>query len=730
MDRLSINIGNQENDGLGDKIRDAFIKINTNFEEVFNTNATGASTSAVDVVSAAVANEASVRSAADLVLTGKINAVSAVVNTLSANHVSIANKVSAILNSNTTFAAPIYNFTGNTESVSATTGTVVVTGGVGVSGNIFVNALYTDNYYLANGDPFGGGGGGGSGTVGSGTAGQLTYYQNSGTSVKGATNLTYDTNRLTLASGNAATSTSTGALVVSGGAGISGNLYVGGSLNLNGADISAAVASINQEISVLSNQVSVLSNALSATTSAVAAETSARIAASAALELHINQVNATIPDGSAINNAISAISAAVATNSAQITSIAIDLSTKIDTVSINLVNEISNRRSASAALETHINAVSNAISVVSAQVATNSAQMTSANNAISNAISVVSAQVATNSAQMTSVNNDLSAEIINRISADDALSNAVSATYAPKANPRLTGNVGIGTSNVTDTLHLYGNTATVSPSITVENPTNLSFNRPALKFLKSNSAARSSSFIGELFFIDTNTANTTYSSQILGFSTTNASGSENMSIYYEAWTDHKFRVGNGSGGYNTKLTLNSTTLTAVGNISINSDDNATAIVNAGTNGVGNIGASGASFNTIFAAATQAQYADLAENYIADAQYEPGTVVQFGTDSEVTAANLDATTKIVGVVSTKPAYLMNTALAGQYVVPVALMGRVPCKVKGRVNRGDLLVAATDGYARAETHPIIGSLVGKAIDDFYGDKGIIEIIVGLK
>jgi hypothetical protein len=99
------------------------------------------------------------------------------------------------------------------------------------------------------------------------------------------------------------------------------------------------------------------------------------------------------------------------------------------------------------------------------------------------------------------------------------------------------------------------------------------------------------------------------------------------------------------------------------------------IVNGQSNGVGNIGASGAGFNTIFAKATSAQYADLAENYAADAVYEPGTVVHFGGLQEVTLCDEDMCRRVAGVVSTNPAYLMNGDLQG-FAAAVALQGRVP------------------------------------------------------
>jgi hypothetical protein len=97
-------------------------------------------------------------------------------------------------------------------------------------------------------------------------------------------------------------------------------------------------------------------------------------------------------------------------------------------------------------------------------------------------------------------------------------------------------------------------------------------------------------------------------------------------------------------------------------------------------------------------ATSAQYADLAENYTADAKYAPGTVLEFGGTAEVTLA-IDESKRVAGIVSTQPAHLMNSHLTADHVVAVALIGRVPCKVRGTINKGDMLISAGDGYAQS-------------------------------
>lgn len=146
----------------------------------------------------------------------------------------------------------------------------------------------------------------------------------------------------------------------------------------------------------------------------------------------------------------------------------------------------------------------------------------------------------------------------------------------------------------------------------------------------------------------------------------------------------------------------------------------------------NIGLPGRRFNTVYGVrfdgiSTSAEYADLAENYLADAEYEPGTVLEFGGEFEVTLAE-DETRRVAGVVSTKPANLMNAGLQGKFVVPLALQGRVPCKVRGEIRKGDMLTSSGSGFARKTTSPQLGTIIGKALEDFSGIEGIIEVAVG--
>lgn len=153
-----------------------------------------------------------------------------------------------------------------------------------------------------------------------------------------------------------------------------------------------------------------------------------------------------------------------------------------------------------------------------------------------------------------------------------------------------------------------------------------------------------------------------------------------------------------------------------------------SITKTGSNGVGNIGSISNQFDTVHAKATSAQYADLAEMYVSDRDYPPGTVVAFGGEYEVTVSQTRQDTRVAGVVSTNPSYLMNATQAGEHVVAVALTGRVPTSVVGTIRKGDLMVSAGNGVAMSQTNPQIGTVIGKALQDHDGVPGMIEIVVG--
>ena len=129
-------------------------------------------------------------------------------------------------------------------------------------------------------------------------------------------------------------------------------------------------------------------------------------------------------------------------------------------------------------------------------------------------------------------------------------------------------------------------------------------------------------------------------------------------------------------------------------------------------------------------AVTARYADLAEIYSADADYEPGTVVKLGGSAEITQTENHADINVFGVISTNPAYLMNKDAEG---LPVALTGRVPVKVIGKISKGDRLVSSDVpglAWAQGESYDA-RAVIGRALQDKDdGDAGVIEAVVGVK
>jgi hypothetical protein len=128
-------------------------------------------------------------------------------------------------------------------------------------------------------------------------------------------------------------------------------------------------------------------------------------------------------------------------------------------------------------------------------------------------------------------------------------------------------------------------------------------------------------------------------------------------------------------------------------------------------------------------ASSAKYADLAEIYTSDNNYEPGTVVVFGGTAEITVTKKTHDTRVAGVISTNPAYLMNSEAEG---LPVAFTGRVPCKVRGPVSKGDVLVtSAYSEYAERMTDTLYrpGCILGKSLGDVAENVfATVEVVVG--
>ena len=168
-----------------------------------------------------------------------------------------------------------------------------------------------------------------------------------------------------------------------------------------------------------------------------------------------------------------------------------------------------------------------------------------------------------------------------------------------------------------------------------------------------------------------------------------------------AITTHGLFVKDTAGTAITRSIAGSTSITVTngdavsGNptIALSSTPEVSALIKTGTNGSGNIGQTGNRFGTIFGTATTAQYADLAEKYTTDVEYEAGTVLAVAINGNAEATQTwQSGQRVLGVISTNPAFLMNDEADGQ---AIALRGRVPVKVVGPIRKGQPLICNQDG-----------------------------------
>ena len=198
-------------------------------------------------------------------------------------------------------------------------------------------------------------------------------------------------------------------------------------------------------------------------------------------------------------------------------------------------------------------------------------------------------------------------------------------------------------------------------------------------------------------------------------------------------TEGNIGVANGNVSFSVASTSNVLVLSST-TAYFGSDISVTAIQKTGSNTVGNIGSSANYFNRVFATATTALYADVAERFAADELLEPGTVVELGGSKEITRSQQDLSENVFGVISTRPAYTMNGG-AGEDDThpPVAMTGRVPVNAIGIIRRGDRLVSAGSGVARAAQpgEATAFNVIGRSLENKHSaEQGTIEAIVTIK
>jgi len=200
--------------------------------------------------------------------------------------------------------------------------------------------------------------------------------------------------------------------------------------------------------------------------------------------------------------------------------------------------------------------------------------------------------------------------------------------------------------------------------------------------------------------------------------TVTASTLESPNGFVSLTTTNSFaNINAGTASATTRMSFNTT-----GNVSLSAN------IAPSANVAYDIGDSTNWFKRIYVNSTVTGGADIAENYRADSVYNAGTVVEFGGPEEVTVSMTEASTRVAGVITTNPAHVMNGGLRAGCVASVALLGRVPVNVIGPVAKGDMLVSAGYGYARASAAPSLGSVIGKAVTAFEGEKGSVEVVVG--
>jgi hypothetical protein len=207
-------------------------------------------------------------------------------------------------------------------------------------------------------------------------------------------------------------------------------------------------------------------------------------------------------------------------------------------------------------------------------------------------------------------------------------------------------------------------------------------------------------------------------------------------FWYKSGSDIVYQyVNDGTSNFWLDLTTKPTTyanISVTSNLSVSGNVN-TSLIPAVTNTY-NLGSTSYTWATVYGTtfsgvSTTAKYADLAENYTSDQTLMPGQVVIFGGEAEVTLTTLDHDRRIAGVVSTNPAYLMNSELAGY---SIALTGRVPCYVKGPVSKGDIITSSNIAGVAIKVDDSLykpGCVIGKSLENISNDEiSKIEIVVG--
>ena len=292
----------------------------------------------------------------------------------------------------------------------------------------------------------------------------------------------------------------------------------------------------------------------------------------------------------------------------------------------------------------------------------------------------------------------------------------------------ITGGLGVGGAVYADTVSTTGN-LTVGGDLTVTGSLNVEVDSETT-ILDQLTVQNTSEFQGTSEFQDVVSITDTTTSTSVGTGALLVDGGVGI--------DGNLYVGgtiNGSGGQLTigNILASANNVSNIGSATSGFNFTYTGNIMPLANAVGNIGSVGSEYNVVHARALQALYADLAERFEADEPLEAGTVVEIGGVKEITRAVTELSDKVFGVISTSAAFLMNGGAGPTETHPaVAVQGRVPVKVIGKITKGDRLVSAGNGLARAAHSDEITAfnVIGRALEDKYSiEEGTIEAIVRL-
>ncbi len=671
---------------------------------------------------------------------------------------------------------------GGVASTSTTSGTFIVTGGVGISGalNVGANVTVTGNvlpsanitynlgspsqrwkdlYLAGNTINL-------NGATISATNGAITFQNSLGGSfsVTGSAGgqSTGTFGNLVANSGVASTSTSTGALTVTGGAGITGATYVGGAVSVGGA------LSVTGDATVTGN-LTVNGTTTNINTTNLVVEDKNIILADVATPTDVTADGAGITVKGTTDKTFTWVDATDAWTSSEDFNLLTGKQYEIAGTSVLTATTLGSGVT---------NSSLTSLGTITTLVATNSRTTTAvATNFSSGNIVATSSTSGTWSTANVSLYESVTATTTNAtfypILADKTAGNtggfsAATLTHNPSTgNLTVTGVVGNHWGPVAATTANVSSTLAVTGTSTFTGATNHAGGITA--------STVSAGTIGNSGATLTGTLSTAAQTNVTSLGTLTAltvTGTSGLSVNHSAGTATSTKIVSvtngsinlalipniGSGSYNglstsgdsaivaTGATLGNGSLTlttwasATTGIRIASASNVTTITLAGTtSSVGNIvpsanltynlGSTTAWWNNMYGVSVQAKYADLAEHYASDVVYEAGTVVVFGGDKEITVTTQDHDPRVAGVISTNPAYLMNAANPG---LPVALQGRVPCCVQGPVAKGDVLVtSATAGVAQRidNSRFLPGCVVGKALASINTNSiETIEVVVG--